>query len=50
MYIHDTATRDIKDLVEKKILVPQQGRTRDSFYGIACSDSILFILMPTEIE
>ena len=46
----DTATRDIKDLVEKKILVPQQGRTRDSFYGIACSDSILFIPMPTEIE
>ena len=30
----DTASRDIKDLVEKGILEAQQGRVRDVFYGI----------------
>lgn len=45
----DTAARDIKDLVEKGILVPQQGRVRDVFYGIRCSDSILVIPMPEEL-
>ncbi len=44
----DTAARDIKDLVEKDILIPQQGRVRDVFYGIRCSDSILVIPMPEE--
>lgn len=39
----DTASRDIKYLVEKGILVPQQGKVRDVFYGIRCSDSFLFI-------
>lgn len=39
----DTASRDIKDLVEKKILVPQQGRVRDISYGISCSDNLLYI-------
>ena len=44
----DTALRDIKDLVEKGILIPQQGRVRDVFYGIRCSDSILIIPKPME--
>ena len=39
----DTAARDIKDLVEKGVLVPQQGRVRDVFYGIRCNDSVLVI-------
>ena len=38
--------RDIKDLVEKDILVPQQGRVRDVSYGIRCSDSALFVPTP----
>jgi len=42
----DTAARDIKDLVNKNVLIPQQGRVRDVFYGISCSDSILLIPMP----
>ena len=45
----DTAARDIKDLVEKGILIPQQGRVRDVFYGIRCSDSILVIPMPEDV-
>lgn len=45
----DTAARDIKDLIEKGILVPQQGRVRDVFYGIRCSDSIIVIPMPEEL-
>ena len=44
----DTAAHDIKDLVEKGILEPQQGRVRDAFYGIRCSDSILVVPMPEE--
>lgn len=46
----DTAARDIKDLVEKNILIPQQDRVRDVHYGICCSDSILFVPMPVEVE
>ena len=42
----DTASRDIKDLVEKEVLVPQQGRVRDVFYGIQCSGSVLVIPKP----
>ena len=45
----DTAARDIKDLVEKGILIPQQGRVRDVFYGIRCSESILVIPMPEDV-
>ncbi len=45
----DTAIRDIKDLVEKGILIPQQGRVRDVFYGIRCSDSILVIPLPEDL-
>ena len=45
----DTAARDIKDLVEKGVLVPQQGRVRDVFYGIRCSESILVIPMPEDV-
>ena len=44
----DTAARDIKDLVEKAILEPQEGRVRDVYYGIRCSDSILVIPLPKE--
>lgn len=33
----DTAGRDVKDLVEKGILVPQPGRVRDVSYGISVS-------------
>lgn len=33
----DTAGRDVKDLVEKGILVPQLGRVRDVSYGISVS-------------
>lgn len=45
----DTAARDIKDLVEKGILIPQQERVRDVFYGFRCSESILVILMPEDL-
>ncbi len=44
----DTAARDIKDLVEKRILIPQKGRVRDVFYGIQCNESVLFIPLPEE--
>ena len=44
----DTAARDIKDLVEKAILEPQEGRVRDVYYGIRCSHSILVIPLPKE--
>ena len=44
----DTAARDIKDLVGKGILVAQQGKVRDVFYGIQCNDSILIIPMAME--
>lgn len=37
----DTAVRDIKDLVGKGVLTPQQGRVRDVYYGIRCSESLL---------
>ena len=33
----DTAARDVKDLVEKGVLVPQPGRVRDVSYGISIS-------------
>lgn len=42
----DTAARDIKDLVEKGVLIPQQGRMRDVSYGIRCNDSILIVPKP----
>ena len=42
----DTATRDIKDLVGKGVLVPMQGRVRDVFYGIRCSDAVIVIPTP----
>lgn len=45
----DTAARDIKDLVEKGVLVPQQGRVRDVFYGIRCSESVLAVPMPEDL-
>ena len=44
-----TVSRDIKDLVEKGILIPQQGRVRDVFYGIRCSESILVIPLPEDL-
>ncbi len=44
----DTAARDIKDLVEKQILIPQKGRVRDVFYGISCNPSTIVIPMPPD--
>ena len=44
----DTASRDIKDLVEKGVLEPQQGRMRDVFYGIRCDEMTLLIPGPKE--
>ena len=40
---------DIKDLIEKGILIPQQGRVRDVFYGIRCSESILVVPLPEDL-
>ena len=45
----DTAARDIKDLVAKGILVPQQGKVRDVSYAIRCSNSILVVPMPEDL-
>lgn len=42
----DTASRDIKDLVEKGVLEPQQGRMRDVFYGIRCDEDTLYVPGP----
>lgn len=44
----DTALRDIKDLVGKSILEPQQGRVRDVFYGIRCNEDTLLIPGPKD--
>ena len=46
----DTASRDIKDLVEKGVLEAQQGRMRDVYYGIRCDDTTLLIPGPQEDE
>jgi len=46
----DTASRDIKDLVSKGVLEPQQGRMRDVFYGIRCDDETLLVPGPQEDE
>ena len=46
----DTASRDIKDLVEKGVLEPQQGRMRDVYYGIRCDDTTLFVPGPKDDE
>lgn len=45
----DTAARDIKDLVDKGVLVPMQGRVRDVFYGIRCCDDVLVVPMPEDM-
>lgn len=45
----DTAARDIKDLVEKGILIPKKGRVRDVSYGIRCNESIIVIPMPEDV-
>ena len=39
----DTAARDIKDLVEKKILVAQPGKVRDTSYGIRIVDNSIIV-------
>lgn len=46
----DTASRDIKDLVEKGVLEAQQGRMRDVYYGIRCDDATLLVPGPQEDE
>jgi Uncharacterized conserved protein len=45
---HDTAVRDIKDLVDKEILIPQPGRVRDISYGIRINDTVVHIPGPEE--
>lgn len=45
----DTAARDIRDLADKGILIPQPGRARDVCYGIRCSDSNIIVPMPEEL-
>ena len=44
----DTASRDIKDLVGKGVLEPQQGRMRDVYYGIRCDDTTLLVPGPQD--
>lgn len=44
----DTASRDIKDLIEKGILIPQPGRVRDVSYGISISASKVLVPGPKE--
>lgn len=44
----DTASRDIKSLVENGVLEAQQGRVRDVSYGIRCDEATLFVPKPRE--
>ena len=44
----DTASRDIKVLVDKGILVPQPGRVRDVSYGVLISDDRVIVPGPKE--
>ena len=44
----DTASRDIKVLVDKGILVPQPGRMRDVSYGVLISDDRVIVPGPKE--
>lgn len=44
----DTASRDIKDLERKDILIPQKGKVRDVFYGIRCSDTVMVVPLPKD--
>ena len=46
----DTASRDIKDLIEKNILIPQEGKVRDVHFGISCSESIIVIPLPLNTD
>lgn len=39
----DTAARDVKELVQKGILLPQPGRTRDVNYGIVCGEGRIIV-------
>lgn len=39
----DTASRDVKDLVAKGILAPQEGRVRDVSYGIVISADDIYV-------
>ena len=44
----DTAARDVQDLVEKGILVPQSGRVRDVSYGISISADRIIVPGPRD--
>lgn len=44
----DTASRDVKVLVDKGILVPQPGRVRDVSYGVLISDDKVIVPGPNE--
>ena len=39
----DTASRDVKDLVAKGILAPQEGRVRDVSYGVVISADDIYV-------
>ena len=44
----DTAGRDVKDLTEKGILVPQPGRVRNVSYGISISADRILVPGPKD--
>ena len=44
----DTAARDVKDLAQKGILVPQPGRVRDVSYGISISADRILVPGPKD--
>lgn len=44
----DTAGRDVRDLVDKGILMPQPGRVRDVSYGISISGDKVIVPAPKD--
>lgn len=46
----DTASRDIKDLESRQVLVVQKGRVRDAFYGIRIKDSNIYLPGPVDAD
>ena len=46
----DTAARDVKQLVELGILIPQEGKLRNIPYGIVISKDLILTPCPEEDE
>ena len=46
----DTAARDIKQLIELGVLIPQEGKHRNVPYGIVISKDIILTPCPEEDE